>query len=132
LQVELTYLEGRDIYSKAVLGGILEAKQSVWIATANLKDAQVEWKGRYVSILRPLEAMCDRGIEIKILHSGVPSGPFLRDLCKGSLIGHANFRMRRCERVHLKAIITDGTGLFVGSPNLTGAGMGEGDQQQEL
>ena len=32
--------------------------------------------------------------------------------------------MRRCVRVHLKAIIADGVWMYLGSANLTGAGLG--------
>ena len=62
-----------------------------------------------------------QGIEVRLLHSGVPSGPFLAELKEGipkSLI------MRRCPRVHAKAIIADGRLMYLGSANLTGAGLG--------
>ena len=32
--------------------------------------------------------------------------------------------MRRCPRAHVKAVIPDGKCMYVGSANLTGAGMG--------
>ena len=32
--------------------------------------------------------------------------------------------MRRCPRVHVKAVIVDGLGMYLGSANLTGAGLG--------
>jgi phosphatidylserine/phosphatidylglycerophosphate/cardiolipin synthase-like enzyme len=65
--------------------------------------------------------MAAAGIEVRLLHSSVPSGPFLADL---KAVPPRAFQMRRCPRVHLKAVIADGSAMYLGSANLTGAGMG--------
>ena len=51
----------------------------------------------------------------------MPSGPFL-----GRLRDHvpAMLTMRRCPRVHIKVVIPDGLRMYLGSANLTGAGLG--------
>ena len=41
--------------------------------------------------------------------------------------------MKQCPRVHLKAVIVDGARLYLGSANLTGAGLGaRGDDKRNF
>lgn len=122
--MKLRYLENIEIYREVVLNRMLEAKQSIWIATANVKDLQVKENRHYASILKILRDLCRKEVEIHILHSGIPSRAFLRDFKKYELAKEMPFQMKRCLRVHFKAIIIDGKELFMGSPNLTGAGLG--------
>ena len=124
MQVDVTYLEDRDIYERVLRDGVMKAERSVWLATANVKDCQVEFNRQFRSIVRVFEGLCSRGVEVRLLHSGVPSEPFLRDLRQSTLLAEDLFTMRRCARVHLKAIVVDGTQLYLGSANLTGAGLG--------
>jgi phosphatidylserine/phosphatidylglycerophosphate/cardiolipin synthase-like enzyme len=101
---------------------IPSARSSLFIATANLKAARVvQDDGSARSIVEVLERLGDRGVEVRVLHSGVPSGPFLEEL-KG--VRPRAFQMRRCVRTHFKAAIVDGQRLYLGSANLTGAGLG--------
>ena len=73
------------------------------------------------SILDVFDGLAERNIEVRLLHGGVPSGPFLAQLRKHV---PATLEMRRCPRVHAKAIIADGRWMYLGSANLTGAGLG--------
>lgn len=122
--MNIRYLEDSEIYKEVILNGLLNAKYSIWIATANVKDLQIEDGRDYISILKIFRDLCRKNIDIRILHSGVPSEAFLEDFKKYNLSKEKNFTMKRCPRVHLKGILTDKSSLFVGSPNLTGAGMG--------
>lgn len=116
------YLIGSEIYRRVLLEEIPAARDSLLIATANLKAARVVHPDERVeSIVEFLERLADRGVEVRVLHSGVPSGPFLEDL--KSVRPHA-FAMRRCSRTHFKAAVIDGRRLYLGSANLTGAGLG--------
>ena len=63
----------------------------------------------------------ERGVEIRLLHAGTPSSAALQEL-KKSL--PANLTIRRCPRLHAKAVIVDARGMYLGSANLTGAGLG--------
>jgi len=97
-------------------------RHRLFIATANVKDLHLPAGRRSArSILDVFEELSERGVEIRLLHSGVPSGPFL-----GELKEHfpANLEMRRCPRVHAKTLIADGRLMYLGSANLTGAGLG--------
>jgi phosphatidylserine/phosphatidylglycerophosphate/cardiolipin synthase-like enzyme len=120
----MKYLQNKQIYDEIILKQFRNANERVKLATANVKDVQVEFGKSYVSILKMMKALCRNGVRIDILHSGIPSEPFRRDFAKYGLHSEAGFSMRRCLRVHFKCVIIDDRDLFLGSPNLTGAGMG--------
>ena len=65
--------------------------------------------------------LVERGVEIRVLHAGVPSGPALRELRRALPRG---LTIRRCPRLHAKAVIVDCAAMYLGSANLTGAGLG--------
>jgi len=108
----------------AIVPAMERCRRRLFIATADVKDLHVPpptGRGRARSILTVLADLSDRGVEISLLHSGVPSTPVLtrlKDTCPATLT------MRRCPRTHTKALIADGTWMYVGSANLTGAGLG--------
>jgi phosphatidylserine/phosphatidylglycerophosphate/cardiolipin synthase-like enzyme len=123
----------RDHYDTLVLGAISRAKTSVWIATANVKEMRVEApigtraraRGKFMSILDTFEDLALRGVEIRLLYAGLPSRPFRAELARHPrLRASPRFEMRRCPRVHLKMIAIDGSFLYLGSANFTGAGLG--------
>lgn len=120
MDVELEYLEDREIYERVVEGGILKAKRSLWIATANVKDMRVRLGRAYKSITHILSPAAQRGVDVRLLHAGVPSARFRESLRKEG----RPFPMRRCPRVHFKTVIIDNSSMFLGSANLTGAGIG--------
>lgn len=106
------------------------AKVSLWISTANLKELRTEAPigtraraaGRYVSFVGTLDGLAGRGVDVRILHGALPSRPFGQAFAscthlKASALHH-------CPRVHAKLIIVDGTWLYLGSANFTGAGLG--------
>ncbi|KPL01529.1 MAG: hypothetical protein AMK75_04490 [Planctomycetes bacterium SM23_65] len=107
-----------------VLGRMLEAKRSLWIASANVKDMHVEHRRSYRSVLKDFRDLTRRGVDVRILHAGVPGERYRHSLKEAGLLGAAEFTMRRCPRVHFKCVLVDDDWVFLGSPNLTGAGMG--------
>jgi phosphatidylserine/phosphatidylglycerophosphate/cardiolipin synthase-like enzyme len=136
--VALSMVAGRGHY-EAVVKAAMNAERSLWISTANLKDLMVEderarpgrWRttggqGEYRSVLRVFDEEVSRGVEIRILHASPPSRPFREELRRLPGLGRAkrSFEMRLCPRVHFKTVIVDGSMLFLGSANWTGAGLG--------
>lgn len=130
-QVELV-VDGEHL-RRVVYQGMLSAKVSVDIATADLKAMLVPEPGKTASrrnppsILDRLYRMAERGIEIRLMHAGVPSGPALQTLKRlthkrGAL--PETMTLRRCPRLHAKAVIVDAQQMYLGSANLTGAGLG--------
>lgn len=135
----MQYMTGRALYDSVIRDGIANARVSVWIATANLKEIMVEAPrgtrafsaNQYISVLEVFETLASRNVEMRILHSGIPSGPFSRTLTKRRRLvrpkangGEPSLALRRCPRVHFKAVVIDGTRVYLGSANRTGAGLG--------
>lgn len=127
----LRWVEDADHYD-VIVEALSRASVSLWIATANLKDMRLEApigsaaraRRRYVSIAERFDELLGRGVELRVLHGGAPSQPFREALAKRSRLSpHAKW-LRQCPRVHLKMIAIDGADLYIGSANLTGAGMG--------
>ena len=111
-------------FGRIVLEGICTAKVSVDIATADFKAMLVPVSGRgrrAESIVTVLRKLAERGVEIRLLHAGVPSSAALIELKKGL---PANLIIRRCPRLHAKTVIIDARAMYLGSANLTGAGLG--------
>lgn len=124
MNIDLKLLEGEALYQRVVLETVAGAAESVWVATANVKDCQVDVGRGYVSIVEVFAELCERGVEVRVLHSGVPSAAFRESLKATGLAARAGFKMRRCPRVHFKAVLVDDRDLYLGSANLTGAGLG--------
>lgn len=118
----------------AVVDRIAGARQSVWIATANLKELMVEdarlvpgrRRGRasFRSILAVFAELAERGVELRLLHAGVPSRAFRRSFDRHRVLVRGGLELRQCPRNHLKLVIVDGRHLYMGSANFTGAGFG--------
>lgn len=133
--VAMELVAGRGHYER-VLAAVLGAKVSVWIATANVKELMVEdhrarpgrrrslKRSNYVSVLSHLDALAARGVELRLLHAELPSRPFREELAQHPKLVAGGLALRRCPRVHLKAVIVDGELLYLGSANWTGAGLG--------
>jgi len=130
-QVPLRWIEDADHY-EVIAQALAGASVSLWIATANLKDVRLEApigsvaraRRRYVSIVERFAELRGRGVELRVLHGGPPSRPFREALAKRRGLSPASSWLRQCPRVHLKMVAVDGRDLYLGSANLTGAGMG--------
>ena len=134
-------LAGRAHY-EVVMRRLLVARRSIWIATANLKELMVAGprrsarsRDRYGSVLVELDALAHAGVELRLLHAGVPSQAFRRSFDACSRLVEGGLELRQCPRVHFKTVIVDGEFCYLGSANWTGAGLGakgEGRRNFEL
>jgi phosphatidylserine/phosphatidylglycerophosphate/cardiolipin synthase-like enzyme len=121
-----------DHYTELVQKALAGARVSLWIATANVKEMRIEApigtrdraRGRFMSILETLEGLAARGVELRLLHAGVPSRAFRAELARRKSLSRGGLAMRQCPRVHLKLVAVDGRLLYLGSANFTGAGLG--------
>lgn len=135
--VAVELIGGRGHHDR-VLAAVLAARVSVWIATANVKELMIEdararpgrrrslraGRAPYVSILARLDELAARGVELRLLHAELPSRPFRAELARHPRLVAGGLALRRCPRVHMKAVIVDGELLYLGSANWTGAGLG--------
>ena len=118
-------LLNREIYEEVVQACLPEARQFIWIVTADIKDMYVEGWGGFVPLLELLADMVSQGVAIRLIHAKEPGPRFREDFDRfDELVESELFERILCPRVHTKAIIIDNTMGFVGSPNLTGAGLG--------
>jgi phosphatidylserine/phosphatidylglycerophosphate/cardiolipin synthase-like enzyme len=122
--MDIELIEGDALYRRVIQDTLLAAKESAWIATANVKDCQIELEGQFRSIVDVFDSMCSRGVEVRLLHAGIPSASFLDSLKHSELLSRPGFGMRRCPRLHFKAVLVDDRLVHLGSANLTGAGLG--------
>ncbi len=114
-------------FQRVVLEGMLRAQVSLDIATADFKamltprpeDAASRREAK--SIVDVMRRLAATGVEVRLLHAGIPSGAAIEALRQDL---PERLTIRRCPRLHMKAIIIDCRAMYLGSANLTGAGLG--------
>ncbi|MBI5497984.1 MAG: phospholipase D family protein [Deltaproteobacteria bacterium] len=121
-------LTGRQLHDEVIRARLLGARRSVLIATANVKAMLVESGGRWIPIIEALAELARRGVETRILHADRPSRPFRDALQRHRRALAGRLEMRVCPRVHFKLVLVDGGWAYLGSANLTGAGLGAKDE----
>lgn len=104
---------------------VMEAHRLLWIVTADIKDLYIEDGKDFVPFLKVLADKLRDGVEIRLVHAKEP-GPRFREHFDRfpELIQSEVFERILCPRMHMKCVIADGKKAYVGSANLTGAGMG--------
>lgn len=118
-------LLNEEIYSRVVEELMPEAERFLWIVTADIKDLHVVRGRRAVPLLSVLANLVESGVAVRLIHAKEPGPRFREDFDRYPVLVESDlFERALCPRVHTKAVIADGRRAFVGSPNLTGAGMG--------
>lgn len=106
-----------------VLNLAIQAKRSLWIGTADIKDLFVIQGRVEKPFLGILAELIGRGVEIRLIHAKEPGPNFREDFDRYPRLAKMLERVM-CPRVHFKIIVIDQKICYVGSANLTGAGMG--------
>lgn len=128
--IEAKLLAGRDLYREVILEHLARARESVLIATANVKEMFVEDDGEFRSILDVFQRLARRGVLLRLLHAELPSRPFRAAFDRKESLVRGGLQLKICPRVHFKAVLVDGGWLYLGSANLTGAGLGAKDEHR--
>ena len=98
-------------------------RHDLWIGTADLKDLYVSRGTGSEPFLAVLDRLLRQGIEIRLLHAKEPGENFREDFDRYPGLW-SRLERRLCPRVHFKLMVFDCTEVYIGSANLTGAGMG--------
>ena len=126
IEVPTRLITGRDHYN-FLIGHIREAKSSVLIATANAKRfsiGETEAKASSESFLDILESLANDGVDIRIISSS-PSRGFIEEMQEHEdLMDSPYFSFKICRRSHMKMVVIDNEIIYIGSANITAAGMG--------
>lgn len=119
---EFQYIANDNHYDK-VIDRIKDCKKTLWIGTADIKDLYVKDGRGTKPLLEVLSDLAKRGVEIRLIHAKEPGPAFRQDFDKYPALIDGMERVL-CPRVHFKIIIFDLKTAYVGSANLTGAGLG--------
>jgi phosphatidylserine/phosphatidylglycerophosphate/cardiolipin synthase-like enzyme len=113
-------------YSHVLDRVVPTAERFLWIATADIKDVHVEGaRGKYVPFLSVLADLVRRGVEVRLIHAKEPGPAFREDFDRFPVLIESDlFERILCPRMHMKVFIVDGRAAYIGSANLTGAGIG--------
>jgi phosphatidylserine/phosphatidylglycerophosphate/cardiolipin synthase-like enzyme len=123
--IETELLSGSELYREVVLRRMAQARESVFIATANVKAMHVDLgEGRFGPILELFSRLAARGVSLRLLHAELPSRPFRAAFDARRALVRGGLELKICPRVHFKAVLVDGAWVYLGSANLTGAGLG--------
>ena len=118
----IEYISGTGHYNE-VLARVANVKRSLWIGTADIKDLHVKVGDTTKPFLAVIALLIRRGVEVRLIHAKEPGPNFREDFDRYPRLAK-QLERAMCPRVHFKLIIIDQTMCYVGSANLTGAGMG--------
>lgn len=118
----IQYIADREHYTE-VLSRCEKVKHDLWIGTADLKDLYVGSGKNVVPFLSVLDKLLKRGVEVRLLHAKEPGENFREDFDKYPELW-SKLERKLCPRVHFKIMIFDCSAAYIGSANLTGAGIG--------
>ena len=117
-----TLITDTEHYS-TVVALTAKARRSLWIGTADIKDMYVKQGAQEKPFVGVLADLLAHGVEVRLIHAKEPGGNFRDDFDRYPILAKSLERAL-CPRVHFKIIVIDQTTCYIGSANLTGAGMG--------
>ena len=118
----LEYIADKEHYTK-VLTLCKNVKHTLWIGTADIKDLYVEVGKEKKPFLALIAQLIQRGLEVRLIHAKEPGPAFREDFDNYPVLFDRLERVL-CPRVHFKMLVFDGSAVYFGSANLTGAGIG--------
>ncbi|MCR5708996.1 MAG: phospholipase [Bacteroidales bacterium] len=108
-----------EAHFERVLSRVEKVERRLWIGTADIKDLYV---GK-TPFLGVLASLAKRGREIRLIHAKEPGPNFRKDFDRYPVL-FTGMERALCPRVHFKLMIFDLQAAYIGSANLTGAGIG--------
>lgn len=124
IDADIRLLGGSALHRQVIEQQVLAARSYVWIATADLKDMHVRSGRRFRPVLEAFDALAERGVCFRIVHSALPTRYFRRTLEQYPRLTGGAMELQVCPRSHWKMVVVDGVFGYCGSANFTGAGLG--------
>lgn len=118
----IKFISNSDHYS-SILSHCKDVKHTLWIGTADIKDAYIDIKGEKIPFLKLIAQLISKGVDIRLVHAKEPGSTFREDFDKYPVL-YDRLERVLCPRVHFKMIVFDCKEVYIGSANLTGAGIG--------
>ena len=118
----LSFISNSEHY-KEVLARVQTVKHTLWIGTADIKDLYVEVGNEKKPFLALIALLIRRGVEVRLIHAKEPGPNFREDFDKYPVL-YDRLERVLCPRVHFKMLVFDSKEVYIGSANLTGAGIG--------
>ena len=118
----MKFISNADHY-KEVLSRVQSVKHMLWIGTADIKDLYIDAGKEKKPFLSLIAQLIRRGVEVRLIHAKEPGPNFREDFDKYPVL-YDRLERVLCPRVHFKMLVFDGKEVYVGSANLTGAGIG--------
>lgn len=108
-----------EAHFQEVLSRAAKVKGCLWIGTADIKDLYVGDR----PFLGVLADLIKKDKSVRLIHAKEPGPNFREDFDQYPVL-FKGLERALCPRVHFKLIIFDCMMAYIGSANLTGAGMG--------
>lgn len=118
----LEFISNYEHYSK-VLSRVKDVKSTLWIGTADIKDLYIEVGKQRAPFLGLLAKLISKGVDVRLIHAKEPGPAFREDFDKYPIL-FGRLERVLCPRAHFKVIVFDCKEVYIGSANLTGAGIG--------
>ena len=93
------------------------------IGTADIKDLYIDVGNEKKPFLALIAQLIKKGVEVRLIHAKEPGPNFREDFDKYPVL-YDRLERVLCPRVHFKMFVFDGKEVYIGSANLTGAGIG--------
>ena len=141
----IQFISNSDHYGG--LSRVQSVKHSLWIGTADIKDLYVEvgkeknlsgkreqrelvlsaelkkGRGNLTPFPAVIALLIRRGVEVRLIHAKEPGPNFREDFDRYPVL-YDRLERVLCPRVHFKMLVFDCEEVYIGSANLTGAGIG--------
>lgn len=124
----IQYIANEQHYTD-VISRIATVRETLWIGTADIKDLYVKQGNDTIPLLGQIAGLLKRDVGVRLIHAKEPGPNFREDFDKYPILATGLERVL-CPRVHFKMLIFDLETVYVGSANLTGAGIGMKSQSR--
>jgi len=126
-KLQLISFKNCELFEIVISEGLLRAQKTLIIGTYNLQDIRITENHQTTSLSEVLVKLLKRNVQVLIILAAfMQRSHFIQTLQMNAsqLSAFENIRIRFCRRMHFKTIIVDLKYAYIGTANLSGAGVG--------